>query len=397
MDFFSDELRRNPYPAYDQLRRVAPIAHNPAAACWMILDYECARAALKDSDTFSSSLATSIARPTPQWFIFFDPPRHTRLRGLIMRAFTPKMVAGLEPRIRDLSAELLDAVVDRGEMDLATDFAVPLPMMVIAGMIGIPAEDWARFRRWSDSILKLSYTLTAGAVATAATQEYFAVTAEMKAWLPALIDQRRASPGDDLLTNLVHAELDGERLTEDEILAFVQLLLIAGNETTSNLINNAVLSFIENPEQMARLRRTPELLPWAIEEVLRYRSPLQWVFRGTTRDFEFRGHTIPAGQLVLVMLGAANRDPAQFAEPDRFDITRDPNPHLAFGHGIHFCVGAPLSRMEARIALGDLLQRTDNLELASTKPWEPRKALHVLGPASLPVRFQPGRGLAAQA
>jgi cytochrome P450 len=397
MNFFADEIRRDPYPAYEQIRRKSSMAYNPDANLWMILDYESARGALKDAETFRSSLVESLGRPTPQWFIFFDGPRHARLRGLILRAFTPPIIAGLEPRIRELSRQLLDAVIDTGQMDLAADFAIPLPMMVIAGMIGIPGEDWPRFRRWSDTILKLSYSITANAAAAAAAQEYFAIHAEMKAWLPALLEERRSKPADDLLTSLVQAELEGERLTDDEILGFVQLLLVAGNETTTNLLNNAILSFVENPEQFARLRGNPALLPSAIEEVLRYRSPLQWVFRGTTRDVKLRGGIIPTKQLVLIMLGAANRDPEQFEHPERFDITREPNQHLAFGHGAHFCLGALLSRMEARIGLGDLLERTSDLQLASTEPWEPRKALHVLGPISLPVRFRPSRGMAAPA
>jgi cytochrome P450 len=196
---------------------------------------------------------------------------------------------------------------------------------------------------------------------------------------------------------LVHAEVDGEHLTEPEILGFFQLLLIAGSETTTNLLNNAILCLIENPDQLARLRSMPDLLPSTIEEVLRYRSPVQWMFRATRREVEIHGQTIPAGKLVLPIIGAANRDPRQFPDAGRFDTARDPNPHIAFGHGIHFCLGAALSRLEARIALPDLLERLKGLELAIREPWEPRKALHVHGPARLPIRFEPGRRAAAQA
>ena len=219
--------------------------------------------------------------------------------------------------------------------------------------------------------------------------EYRAVTAEMRAFLPDLIAQRRAAHQDDLLTRLVEAEVDGERLTQEEILGFVQLLLVGGQETTANLINNAVLCFIENPDQLARLRAAPDLLPSAIEEVLRYRSPVQWMPRATRRDVEMHGQVIPAGKLVLPMIGSANRDPKQFRDAGRFDITRDPNPHIAFGHGIHACLGAPLARLEARIALADFLERVKGFELASDEPWEPRKALHVHGPSRLPIRFTP--------
>jgi cytochrome P450 len=205
--------------------------------------------------------------------------------------------------------------------------------------------------------------------------------------------ERRESPKDDLLTRLLHAELDGARLSHAEILGFFQLLLLAGSETTTNLVNNAILCFIENPEQLARLRAAPELLPSAIEEVLRYRSPLQWMFRVTTREVQLHGETIPAGKVMLVMMGSANRDPKQFREPNRFDITRNPNPHIAFGHGIHFCLGAALARLEAKIALTEFLNRIDDFQFASDTPWEPRKGLHVHGPTHLPLRFVSNKGL----
>jgi len=210
----------------------------------------------------------------------------------------------------------------------------------------------------------------------------------MRDSLPELIAQARSVSRDALLARLVEAEVDGERLTQEEILGFVQLLLVGGQETTVNLINNAVLSLLEHPDQLALLRATPGLLPSAIEEVLRYRSPFQWMTRATTREVELHGQMIPAGQLVLPVMGAANRDPRQFPDANRFDISRHPNAHIAFGHGIHVCLGAPLARLEARIALGDFLQRVEMFELASNEPWEPRKALQVLGPTRLPIRFK---------
>jgi cytochrome P450 len=213
----------------------------------------------------------------------------------------------------------------------------------------------------------------------------------MRAFLPDLIAQRRAAHRDDLLTRLVEAEVDGDRLTQDEVLGFVQLLIVGGQETTANLINNAILCFIENPNQLARLQAAPDLLPSAIEEVLRYRSPVQWMPRATRRDVELHGQVIPAGKLVLPMIGSANRDPKQFAEAGCFDIARDPNPHIAFGHGIHSCLGGPPARLEAWIALADFLKRVKGFELASDEPWEPRKALHVHGPSRLPIRFTAGR------
>src|SRR6185369_16185878 len=210
-----------------------------------------------------------------------------------------RAVADLEPRIRALSKGLLDAMIERGEMDLAADYSVPLPMMVIAEMIGIPSAEWLRFKQWSDLILKLSYARSGGAEATQAGVDFNAVTVEMNDYLTHMIAQRRAVPQDDLLSRLVEAEMDGERLTQEEILGFFQLVMVAGQETTTNLINNAVLCLIENPSQLARLRAAPDLLPSAIEEVLRYRSPLQWLMRTPKRDTELQGELIPAGQLIL--------------------------------------------------------------------------------------------------
>jgi cytochrome P450 len=387
-DPFSDENRRDPYPLYDRMRGQSPLFRVPPPFdAWMILDYDGVKAALGDPATFSSRV------PAPKnWFLFSDAPGHTQQRGLIAKAFTPRVVAGLEPHIRALSRELLDAPVRRGEMDLATEYAVPLPMKVIAEMIGIPASDWERYRRWSDAILALSYTRGGGPAAEAVFGEFVAASGEMDEYLTGMIAARRANPADDLLTRLVAAEVDGERLTKAEILGFFQLLVVGGQETTANLINNAVLCFLEHPDQLERVRARPELLPSAIEEVLRYRSPLQWLMRTPTREVQLHGQTLRPGELVLAMIGSANRDPRHFRDADRFDVAREPNAHLAFGYGAHFCLGAALSRMEARIALTDLLGRLKNLARATDEPWEPRKALHVHGPSRLPVRFNPVSG-----
>jgi cytochrome P450 len=383
IEIFSDAARRNPYPLYNQIRSASPVLHEPRSGLWILFDYDSVKRALTDHETFSSS------HGPVEWMIFLDPPRHSKLRGLISQAFTPRSVTNLEPRIREISHELLDRTVNGGKMDLAEDFSIPLPMAVIAEMLGIPIADRPRFTRWNDAILNMSYTVPASAPLDGVINDFRAATVEMNEYLTDLLAQRRASPKDDLLTRLVQAELDGEKLTQQEILGFFQLLLLAGSETTTNLINNAVLCFIENPEQLARLRAAPGLLPSAIEEVLRHRSPLQWMFRVTTRAVEMHGQAIPAGKVVLAMIGSANHDPKQFPAADRFDIGRDPNPHVAFGHGIHFCLGAALARVESRIALTEFLQRVDNLELASADPWEPRKGLHVHGPTRLPIRFQP--------
>ncbi|WNG55251.1 cytochrome P450 [Archangium gephyra] len=389
MNLFSDEVRRNPYPAYEQLRGRSPVLHEPHSDLWMLFDYESVKRALQDHEAFSSVVAPPSAM-TSQWLVFMDPPRHTKLRALIMRAFTPRAVASLEPRIVALSHELLDRTRSRGEMELAEDFSVPLPLRVIAEMLGVPLADQPRFKRWSDVMMALGYAVAGSEEAALVHREFAEVTEEMRAYVRDLAAQRRAAPRDDLLTRLVEAEVDGERLTGDELLGFVQLLLSAGHETTTNLINNALLCFLEHPAQLARLRAEPGLLPSAIEEVLRYRSPVQAMFRVTRAEVSLHGQVIPAGKMVLAMIGSANRDPRKFQEPDRFDITRDPNPHIAFGHGIHFCIGAPLSRLEARVGLSVLLERMRDFSLASDAPWEPRRAIHVHGPTRLPIRFTPG-------
>jgi cytochrome P450 len=262
--------------------------------------------------------------------------------------------------------------------------------MVIAGMFGAPVTDLPRFRRWSDVILHLGHSAVGSEEAARVEREFLAVTDEMDAYLRALSAQRRAVPQDDLLTRLVEAEVDGARLTDGELLGFFQLLLVAGHETTTNLLSNAVLCFLEHPDQLARLRAAPELLPSAIEEVLRYRSPVQAMWRVARREVSLHGQTLPAGALVMPMIGSANRDPKVFPDADRFDMGRTPNPHLAFGHGIHFCIGAPLSRLEARVALPVFLERVKGFALASDAPWAPRQAIHVLGPARLPLRVEPG-------
>jgi cytochrome P450 len=396
LEFHSDDLRRDPFPAYDRMRAASPLLHDPRSGAWLLFDHDGVRRALDDHEAFGSSGAPA-GQPHPDWFIFDDPPRHTRMRALVSRAFTPRSVAGMEPRIRFLSRALLDRGIERGEMDLAADFAIPLPMLVIAEMLGIPVQDRATFRRWSDGILELSHALPGSDEAEQATRAYRAAHAEMRDYVARLSDDRRAVPQDDLLTRLVQAEVEGERLTEGEILGFVQLLLVAGHETATNLLNNAVLCFLEHPGELERVRAVPGLLSSAIEEVLRYRSPVQWMFRFTRREVRMHGQAIPAGRMVLPMIGSANRDPNVFADPHRFDVARGPNPHVAFGHGIHFCIGAALARLEARIALADVVERLHGLERADDGPWEPRRALHVHGPSRLPIRFVPGERMAATA
>jgi cytochrome P450 len=349
----------------------------------MVFDYETVKWIMTDHASFSSRV------PAPNFsFIFTDPPEHTRLRNLISRAFTPRAIDDLEPTIREISKELVDSTVAAGQIEFAADFSAPLAMRVIAGMMGIAPEDWPRYKGWNDKILGLTFTRSGGEQAQQAMRDFNSVTNEMSAYLVESVGERRKSPQNDLLTRLLEAEVEGDRLTHEEILAFFQLLMFAGQETTTNLLNNAVVCFLDHPDQLSRLRSAPQLLPSAIEEVLRYRSPFQWMMRTPLRDVEVHGAAIPKGGFVLPMLGAANRDPKRFPHPNRFDIARDPNPHVAFGHGIHFCLGAALARMEAKIALSDLLSRFESFAYAGTEPWQPREGLIAHGPASLPIRFE---------
>jgi cytochrome P450 len=394
MEFLTPEVLRDPYPLYAQFRAASPLLKVPNGP-YCVLDYANVRRVLDDHESFSNAASPSGATESPlPWLIFFDPPRHTKLRALVSRAFTPRSVAELEPRVAEISRELLDVIVDRrtGEFDLVADYAAPLPLLVIGQMLGLPASDRPQLRRWSDALLGLSHTISGDAAASArAGIDYMRTTEEMENYLIDLLRHFRSAPKDNLLNRLALAEVDGERLTHEQILGFFQLLLLAGSETTINLITVAILTLLEHPSELARLRADMTLLPEAIEEVLRYRSPVQAVFRASRRDLEMHGQIIPARKLVLAMVGSANRDPAAFREPDRFDITRDPNPHVAFGHGIHFCLGAPLARLESRIALSDLLARFPALARVDQSPWEPRPAFHIHGPARLPVRFDSAR------
>jgi cytochrome P450 len=383
MDIHAEAFRRDPYPTYDQMRAAAPVLHDPRSGLWLLFAFEDVKRALTDHDTFSSAVSASGTR-TSQWLIFSDPPRHTRLRGLVLRTFTPRAVAALEQRIREIARRLLQNVVGRREFDLVGEFSIPLPLMVIAHLLGAPADDWPLFRAWSDVIVSLSHAVGGSPEAPQAVAAFTAAHGEMDAYLGELL--RRPAPGDGLLARLGEAANDGDRLSHEELLGFFQLLLLAGHETTTNLIDNAMLCFDEFPSQCARLRRQPELLPSAVEEVLRYRSPVQATFRIAARDVEMGGRTIPTGSLVLAMIGSANRDPRRFRDSDIFAIDRTPNPHIAFGHGIHFCIGAPLARLETKVALDEILAHFRTFTIADD--WIPREAFHVHGPTRLTMRVE---------
>ena len=385
----ANAFRRNPFPVYAALRRVAPVIQLRRGV-WAVFDYETVKRALVDQDAFSSRAAPPGGGPL-DWLIFQDPPRHTALRALIARTFAPRAVASLETRVRAIADRLLDDALPRGQMDLVTEFAVKLPLLVIAEMLGLPVADTPRMTGWGAAIIGLGDTIYGGERAVRAGREYRAAREEMRPYLLGLVAERRAAPRDDLITRLAESEIDGERLTDDDIFSFFELLLLAGTETTTNLIANTILCFFEHPEQYARVRSAPELVPAALEEVLRYRTPVQMVFRAAARDITLRNRVIPQGALILAMVGSANRDPRQFPNADRFDIGRTGQPHVGFGHGAHFCIGAALARLEGRIAITTLLERAADLQRATRRPWVPRTGINVHGPSSLPVRVAAAR------
>jgi cytochrome P450 len=367
---------------YESLRSIGPVVQDERSGLWLLLDYADCKRALNDAATFSSDLSEYAAQRTPPWMIFTDPPRHTELRALVARTFTPAALASMEARIREICRQLLDeGLQEDGTMDFASAFAVPFPLCVVAEIMGVPSADWPLFRGWTDDMLALSETLHGEQAEPTMVARYRRSYTEMTLYFNELTSARQHKASTGLL-----AQLSDSGTTGSELLSFFQLLLTAGSETTTNLLNNAVLCLVEHQQELTRLRSNPSLLPTAIEEVLRHRSPLQFVFRATRQPVTIANRSVPKGSLVLVVVGSANRDPAVFRNPEHFDIGREPNPHIAFGHGVHFCLGAALARMEARIGLSEFLNRVSCFDLAANGGLEPRSALNVLGPQALPLR-----------
>lgn len=324
----------------------------------------------RDSSPFSSSILN------------MDPPRHRQLRSLVSQAFTPRMVAHMEARITEITNGLLDQVVTQGKMDAIRDLAYPLPVMVIAELLGIPTELREDFKRWSDALVAGDEETT-----EEERQARFQEIGGMFGYFSQVLEERRAHPQNDLVSALLAAEVDGEHLNAQELLGFCGLLLVAGNETTTNLIGNLLLCLDENPGTMERLRANRALVPGAIEEALRYYSPIKSVRRFTSTETTIGDQHLEAGQLIIPWISAANRDEAQFPDADRFDIEREPNRHLGFGRGIHFCLGAPLARLGAKIALGVMLERLPGAWHVADVPLEPIKSFIVFGTKHLPLTW----------
>ena len=383
----------DPYPTYHVLRSQDPVHHSPLGF-WVLTRYADVIAMLRDPRLIKEPIAAFVAArfgmaiPPGLGLSMLDrdPPDHTRLRGLVSKAFTPKALESLRPRIQQIVDGLLDKVESRGEMDLVEEFAYPLPVIVICEMLGVPVKDHERFKHWG---LDIARGLDAIMLPPDSEVGKRSMTGRkaLAEYFRELIAERRAAPRGDMLSALIAAEEAGDKLDEDELLATCILLLVAGHETTVNLIGNGTLALLRHPEQLRRLRDEPALIGSAIEELLRYDGPVQRTARIPSEDVVIGGHTIPRGEMVMPFLGAANRDPAQFPDPDRLDITRVDNRHLSFGWGPHFCFGAPLARIEGQIVFETVLDRMKKLELDSA-PLVWRTNLGLRGLTALPVRFQ---------
>ena len=359
-------FRANPYPHYRPLLAGPPRILDLFGPTAMVTRFADVTAVLRDHAHFSSVRPRDPSEPPNEGpfagartMLFSDPPMHTRLRRLVSRDFTPRRIREMEPRIREIAKNLIDIAARNGDFDVMSGVANALPVMVIAEMLGVPPEHYERFKHWSDVVVSGDNTLPG----TPLHDEFHAATKALRDYFAEEIDRRRKQPGTDLVSALVAAHDDAEAMTADELLAFVLLLLLAGNETTTNLIGNGMLALGRNPAQMDLLRLHPEMMPRAVEEILRYDGPVQSTIRFTTENVNLGGTELPAKLGCFIIVAAANRDPAQFADPDRFDITREPRDHVALGEGIHFCIGAPLARMEGAIAIGAMLERFPRLRL----------------------------------
>ena len=390
-DPLQDGVPPDPYPLYDRLRREDPV-HRSSTGRWLLTRYEDCSSVLRHpamstaqrQASGDSDEAQLLAAYLSNLMLFNDPPDHTRLRGLVNKAFTPPVIERLRPRITELVDELLDVAAEAGRIDVIAELGRPLPVTVIAEMLGVPAEDQGTFRGWSEA---LAHTVDPDMDADAAAGAAVAGL-EFMAYFTAMAEERRQHPQDDLLSGLAAAEEEGDRLTADELVTNCILLLIAGHETTTNLIGNGVLSLLRNPDELARLRDDPSLVGPAVEELLRYESPSQHTARLAPEDVVLGGQAIRRRQAVIAVMAAGNRDPERFADPDRLDLTRPDNRHLAFGWAAHFCFGAPLARVEGQIAFATLLRRLPELRL-EPGPLVWRQNLGLRGLTALPVAFAP--------
>jgi cytochrome P450 len=391
--------RRDPYALYARGRREFPVFFHeglPLRVFSVFRHADC-QEILRDDATFSSVFRVAqiagasgedLPELPPPSMLGTDGAEHGRLRSLVNKAFTPRIVQRLEPRMHEIAGELVDRAVEAGEVDLVQALTYPLPVTVIAEIIGIPVEDRAQFKRWSDEAISVLGTGFFGGIDAARVRRQLDLLEEMHAYFVPLAETREREPREDLLTGLVQARHEGSRLSHDEMLQMLTLILVAGNETTTTLIGNAVIELLAHEGELMRLRRDPGLLPGAIDEVLRFASPVQFDPRRATRDVELHGHKILENDMVLSWLGSANRDEAAFERADVFDIGRPRGGHLAFGFGVHYCLGANLARLEAEVALSALLRRTASFERVGSEPLPLHPSPVFRGVTSLPVRLK---------
>lgn len=385
-DPFDPAVQDDPYPVYERLRESCPVYRAEENNSWVLSRYSDVEAALLDPETYSSARgifptpsATDMTDLFLPMMIMMDPPRHSELRSLVSRAFTARRIAGMVATIQDAADELLEPLLDSTGCDFVQDFAGPLPAVVIADLLGVPRSDRDQFRAWSSTLVQANPLLDLagpGLAAAASLYEYFAD----------FLTDRRRNPRGDLISALVQSEVNGEHLTDDELLGFCLLLLVAGHETTSNLLGNSAVVLAEHPEARRRLAEGPTLIAAAVEELLRYDSPVQGLSRSLTREVRLHGQTMSEGETVLLLFGSANRDERAFPSASVFDIDRRPDHQVAFGRGIHFCLGAALARLEARTALETILRQWPQWEVDLDAATRLRSA-PVRGYASLPVTW----------
>ncbi|MFZ0547970.1 MAG: cytochrome P450 [Candidatus Promineifilaceae bacterium] len=387
-DVRDPQFRADPYPFYELLQANVPVFYWEEWGVWFLTRYEDCNNLLRDNRLGRGEMSgfpdaeRALWEMMANWMLVQDPPDHTRLRGLVHKAFTPRIVEQMRDDIQTITDGLLDEVQDNGRMDIIADLAYPLPVTVIARMFDVPEKDYKLFHGWSNALgrtLDFTDNPDVYSAGTKAAEEFIA-------YLRDLVAERRKNLGKDLLSALIQAREAGDSLTEDELFATCTLLLTAGHETTINLIGNGTLALLRHPDQMARLKENPGLMKTAVEELLRYDSPVQATARIVYEDVEVGDLTLTPRAQVNFMLGAANRDPARFENPDQLDLGRQPNPHLAFGSGIHYCLGAPLARLEGQIAFTTLLNRMPNLRLETDSP-KYRDNFTLRGLEALPVSF----------
>ena len=386
IDLMSGEFfARDPYPAFAWMRRCAPVYYDEANDLWAFASYQDVKAAGTDAETFSNAGGIRPKFPPLPMMVDFDSPEHSRRRRLVSAGFTPRRIREMEEHVRTVCDDVLDEVCERGSCDFVRDIAAPLPLNVIGDMLGVDRQDRGDLLRWSEDMLRSQGDPDPTTIDGAA-RAFTEYTSYMG---PVFDDRRRTGADDDLVGILVHADIDGDRLDQPSLIHETLLILIGGDETTRHVLSGGMLAVQEHPQQLDRLRQDPALLPSAVEEMLRWVTPIKDMVRTTTRDVEVGGERLPQGAEIMLLYPSANRDESVFSEPGTFDVARDPNPHLAFGFGAHFCLGNQLARLELRVMFEQLFARLPDLTLAEPGPFPRRPSNFISGLASMPVTFTP--------